>query len=115
MNCLVGQPPREDLKEEDGSYQCKTCNERFKENETDKLDTHLSSKCCQKGGSLLINNYGRFQCKECETSYKEEFSLRKHIIWKHSRSEAFSFKCDKCEKQFAKNSSMQRHMKTAHE
>ena len=103
---------KEQLKLEDGTYQCKICEKTFSQKESDKLDAHLSSKCCQNGNASLINDECRFQCTQCDRSYMDKYSLNKHINWKHSQLQ--TFKCNNCDKVFAQKSSMRRHLKSAH-
>ena len=104
---------RKRLKQEDGSYQCKVCKKEFSEKASDQFDKHVASRCCKKG-DLMINEWCRFQCNLCEKSYKDAYSLRKHINWKHSGSEPGPFKCKDCEKEFVMKKSLRRHIKSSH-
>ena len=104
---------RKRLQQQDGSYECKMCKQKFCEKDSDQLDRHVASKCCQKG-NLVINEQCRFQCSLCEKSYKDEYNLRKHINWKHSGSEQVPFKCNYCDKEFVQKSSLRRHIKSDH-
>ena len=56
------------LKLKDGTTQCKMCDQKFSSEENEKLVLHLSSKICQRGNTVSINNECKFQCDLCEKS-----------------------------------------------
>jgi len=98
------------LKTEDGSFECKNCQEKFAEDEWNKLDTHLVLKECQKSESLNYDNL--FQCQNCENAYQDKNSLQRHIKLKHHNLKSLC--CNMCDFVSAYKSSLARHIKKAH-
>ena len=95
-------------------FKCKVCSVDFGQDRL-KFESHLILRTCQRKGEeiLEVDDGGRLQCGQCERSYADFNSLKRHIAWKHR--EATNFGCLKCEASFKLKSSLSRHMKHEHE
>ena len=91
------------------NYSCKMCGEEFLE--ADFFETHLVMKACQNPADP-IDEYGRYQCDLCTSSYSNKWDLSRHMEWKHKPSHVFS--CELCNKTFYNQYSLKRHVKNMH-
>lgn len=98
-------PHKSDIKEANPPNMSQTVPVRnFKKGEVDH-------QVYQRSKTVCLTSVNSFSCDQCEKSYTEPRSLRRHI---ESAHEKVSFTCDQCNKQFSYKESLMKHIESVH-
>ena len=60
----------------------------------------------------VVTGDARFQCKDCERSFRSQPGLWHHTKSKH---EGFKYACNQCDKQYTQKQNLKAHIQSKHE